>query len=482
MIGLALRGLLALVALVAATLLLLGGTTVVSAQEATPVVSEPVPAQKSTASDAHDVAPANLNDVESADDTATMTLTATQASGTVVVTLHNQSGALNPGGCMTLDGPTTVIACDGRDGDAADGRITLVAPAGEYALVLVEAPAGFQSGVNLFVLLGAGQTVPVRIDLVPGGQDVFVTTVDDDGTSLSGACYRLVRSVGNDERGELVSTGCDGGDGRVRFPGIGPGGYFAVQTLAPGGLPLADDTYVIVPFSGTGPISVTVENVPDVVTSTLTVRTTSGTGSLLAGACYGLFADTGGGSRGAELAVRCDAADGLADGQTVFDALAPGAVVLAQTTAPAGYTSAADQRVMLVAGETPVVEVTVDPGGSDITVRTVEATSGALLPGACFALHRDAAGAPSTGTLVTSRCDADGGAGDGTTAFPSVAPGTYLLVQTTFPPQHTADVDTTRIAVDGLAVATATVDNRPQTLPEQMVEVLISILRDILGV
>ncbi len=472
-------------------LVLLGfGVVSVSAQEATPVtgVTSTPPPEMATMPDPSDD-PMEPEARPAAHMQSTQrespSVSAQQATGTVDVTI--QDGNLDPvtGACVLIESQdgTSSYQCDGREDGVADGNMRFTLPPGGYNLVVARAPVGYISGTNVPFSLGAGLTVNVTIDLQPGGRAVFVTTVDENDHPVSEACFSIFTELEFGQRGEQVSSSCapppaDPDDGTAYFPGIAPGSYIAVQTRVPTGHVLAADTPFRVPASGTGPIIVTVISPTLDLAGDLIVNKVDEHGDPLAGACFAVHEDAGGGQRGDVIVQRCNSEDG----QLVFTGLAPGAYVLAEYHAPDGYVSGGQRQVTISADAPTTITVPNAPGGSDITVRTVDPETGALLTGACFAIHRDdGSGQAAAGTFLVGRCDHSDGATNGITLFTGLASGDYILVENQAPQGYKAISEIVLLSVDGTADTTITVENVPLTLAEQIVMVLKEILRRILG-
>lgn len=475
-------------ALLAGIALLAFGAASVAAQEATPA-SGIAPTPEQTVTLATDVdATETTVPLQTAQREAPVA-EAQQATGTVNITI--QDGNLEPvqGACVLMESQSGADAyqCDGREDGVADGRLTFTLPPGDYTLVVARAPAGYISGTNIPFSLGAGLTVPVTIDLQPGGRTVFVNAVDQNGELVSEACFSIYTNAGFGRLGELVSSSCtpppgDPDEGNASFPGIAPDNYIAVQTRVPTGYARAGDTPFTVSASGTGPIIVTVVSPTVDLSGDLIVNKVDEHGEPLAGACFAVHADIGGGQPGNVVAQQCDADDGQSDGTLIFTGPTPGEYVLAEYRAPDGYVTGGQRQVTIGVDTPTTVTVPNVPGGSEIAIRTVDPETGALLPGACFAVHRDnGSGQVAPGSFVVGRCDDSDGDSNGITPFTGLAAGDYLLVEDRAPEGYKVVSDTVPFSVDGIVDTSLTVENVPMTLAEQLVAVLKRILREVLG-
>jgi len=463
------------VALLAGLVMLGLGVIGVAAQQATPVSGVTATPEPTASPDT----PIQTTQREAS------SVQAQQADGIVNVTIQDGNLDPVPGACLLMEGQAgeSSYQCDGREDGVADGILRFTLPPDDYNLVVARAPIGYISGTNVFLSLGAGLTVQVTIDLQPGGRAVFVATVDENDQPVSEACYSIFTDVEFGKVSELVSSNCapapgDPDDSSVSFPGIAPGSYLAVQTQAPIGHVLADETPFVVPADGTGPIIVTVVSSAFILSGDLIVNKVDDHGASLAGACFAVHLDAGGGQRGDLMTRQCDAEDG----QLVFTGLALGAYVLVEDRAPDGYLIGGQRQVTISAGVATTVTVPNTPGGSDLTIRTIDPETGAPLTGACFAVHRDdGTGAVSPASLLERRCDDSDGSDNGVTSFAGVAAGDYLLIEEAAPAGYKATSEPVLFSVNGVADVTLTVENVPLTLAEQLVVVLKRILREILG-
>ncbi|MDQ3614850.1 MAG: SpaA isopeptide-forming pilin-related protein [Chloroflexota bacterium] len=463
------------IALLAGLVMLGFGVIGVAAQQATPVSGIAASLEPTASSDT----PMQTAQRESP------SVEAQQADGTVNVTIQDGNLDPVPGACLLMEGQAgeSSYRCDGREDGVADGILRFTLPPGDYNLVVARAPIGYISGTNVFLSLGAGLTVQVTIDLQPGGRAVFVATVDENDQPVSEACYSIFTDVEFGKVSELVSSNCapapgDPDDSSVSFPGIAPGSYLAVQTQAPIGHVLADETPFVVPADGTGPIIVTVVSSAFILSGDLIVNKVDDHGASLAGACFAVHLDAGGGQRGDLMTRQCDAEDG----QLVFTGLALGAYVLVEDRAPDGYLIGGQRQVTISAGVATTVTVPNTPGGSDLTIRTIDPETGAPLTGACFAVHHDDdGGVVSPASLLERRCDDADGSDNGVTSFAGVAAGDYIVVEEEAPAGYKVTSETVPFSVDGITDVTLTVENVPLTLADQLVVVLKRILREILG-
>ena len=415
---------------------------------------------------------------------------AQQAGGTATITVLDENSNPLPGACFVVYlnsgtdelGPAVADLCDGRDDAAADGVLTFTLPPGRYILVETVAPEGYVSGDRTSFTLGGGGQFTYTVVNDRGGRVVLISKKDQGGNLLGGACFTIFEDAGDGEPGDVVSTSCDGpdggaGDGLTSFQGIATGFYVAVETRVPSGYAATGTTLFTVTDSSTGPMNVDVVNRPVESPGNLVVNKVDENGTRLAGACFSVHDYAGGGQRGDVIMQRCDSQDGQDDGQLVFTGLSPGNYVLVETHAPAGYLNGA-QRLVTVRNNAPTIAtMRNEQGGSNVTVRKVDADDEDLLSGACFVLHQDSgSGGVTPGSALEERCDVADGVLDGLTQFTGVPAGDYFLVETVAPEDYSANIGLVRFSVDGFSSETVTVENAETELIEMIVQILIEVI------
>lgn len=195
-----------------------------------------------------------------------------------------------------------------------------------------------------------------------------------------------------------------------------------------------------------------------------------GSGNLLPGACFVAFVDVGGGTPGEYVSGTCDFQDGI----LTIPGLGPGNYVIRETLAPPGYLFGGEWLVTISSqgSQTTVLTIENEPGGAAVTVHPVD-ENGDALAGACFAIYLDnGAGQIVIGSFFTQGC--------GNVTFTGFPPGDYILFVGEAPSGYTIP-DNVLFSVDGTEGQIVTVRLGQQSLVEQLVAVLIEILRDILG-
>jgi hypothetical protein len=171
----------------------------------------------------------------------------------------------------------------------------------------------------------------------------------------------------------------------------------------------------------------------------LAITTVDPAGTALVGACFELYTDAGGGSRGKPVdgSARCDqatvrdttrgTADGATDGSLGWTGLPPAGYVIHQTlgaallTAPAQYELAPDTAVTVTAGAV-TAKTFVFRLVNGLTIRKVDA-AGKPLTGSCFSVSagRTGGAAACDGTTAASgTLPAGDGKADGLLQFPAL--------------------------------------------------------------
>ncbi|GIW04700.1 MAG: hypothetical protein KatS3mg059_1320 [Thermomicrobiales bacterium] len=147
-----------------------------------------------------------------------------------------------------------------------------------------------------------------------------------------------------------LPAACDGhdqqDDGIITLHNVPAGRYVLIESTVPPRY-LGADT-VRVRLSAGETADITVQNVP--IPGTLVIHKVDHRNQPLAGACFGVYVDTGNGGLGRRLARTCDDADGTADGMTTFSSVPAGSVVVVEERAPRGYEGAAATTVVIPSG------------------------------------------------------------------------------------------------------------------------------------
>ncbi|MEY2515293.1 MAG: hypothetical protein QOJ89_2651 [bacterium] len=356
----------------------------------------------------------------------------------------------NTGVPRTLaDNPLPGLTCTtNASGDCTINDV----PLGTYWLAEVAAPNGHNPAPDQSVTVGLGGAPgtgdtdnQVFVDpVVPGTVKVIKTT--GTGAALAGAVFTLVD--GNAGTTDPTCTTDD--QGKCQFNNVPLGTYTLSETTTPNGYTTAADQTVVVTL-GTAPgvgDEDTKTFVDNIVLGTVKVVKTTGAGLALPGAVFTLIDGNAGTT---DPTCTTDS-----EGKCQFTNVPLGTYTLRETTTPNGYTTAADQTVVVTLGSSP------NTGDEDIktfvdnvvpgTVKVVKTTdAGVALAGAVFTLID---GNPGT-TDPTCTTDADGKC-----QFNSVPLGTYTLRETTTPAGYDPADDQTVVVGLGPAAGQGDVDTK----------------------
>ena len=393
--------------------------------------------------------------------------------GTFTVVNLDPEGNLLGGSCFSLtNAANEVIAerCDNApdDFDNAPGVIAFGGlPEGPYTLSQTRAPEGFTAAAP--VAVGQG-LAPTTVDVVSGRAAQETGTVElaafsDDGSPLTGQCYTLAGSAGT------FGPFCDNGEGDssadpgvLVIEGLPTGTYEAILEISPDTADVelqqaARQRRSVSVRRGDRPTRVRFDvRAQQNQRGSLLIRVRDVDGDYLAGACFALISE-GETNPAAEVCDNRRSDENSSDGRILLSGFRAGRYTLTQTTAPDGFTAAADQVVRVPAGDVREVAVTnrAQPERTaDLTVETIDPEAN-LLPGACYAAIR--------GNTTLEACDSDDG-GNGLTAFADIAAGSYVVRQIQAPSGGFTPAGDTAARIDPGQSATVTVTNerRPGSL------------------
>ncbi|HEX2291306.1 MAG TPA: SpaA isopeptide-forming pilin-related protein, partial [Pseudonocardiaceae bacterium] len=393
------------------------------------------------------------------------------ATGMLSVTNLAPDGSPLGGGCFTLTDVANVPVSEVCDNDASDfdsapGVIAFGGvPAGQYTLTQTAAAESFSPAAPLAVDHGVDDTV-VEMVSQPATEEtgvVELVTFGEDGNPIGGECYTLVGVT------ESFGPFCDNGEGDTSAdPGLltveklPVGTYEAVLELA------VEDADVEQAQQAKPRRSVSVRRgdrptraifnvrAQQRQRGDLLIRVRNQDGNYLEGACFALIPD-GDTAPSAEVCDNRGEDQNSADGRILMTNNRAGRYTLTQTTAPTGYSTAADQALRIAAGSVREVAVTNEPEPertATLDVRTADG-EGNVLPGACYAITR--------GNAPLEDCDDDD---DGITRFAGIPSGSYVVRQTQPPAGGYTTAGSTATRLDPGQTATVTVVNeaRPGSL------------------
>jgi uncharacterized surface anchored protein len=390
-----------------------------------------------------------------------------------VVNLTPDGGPLGDG-CFTLTDAATVPVAEVCDNDASDfdsapGVIAFGGiPAGQYTLTQTAAAEGFSPAAPAAVEHGADATVLEMVSQ-PATEEtgtVELATFDDSGNPIPDQCYSLAGVAGS------FGPFCDDGEGDtstdpgvLTVEGLPIGTYEAVLETASEDPDVEQAQQaqqakprrsVSVRRAGRPTRAIFNVRAQQRQRGDLLIRVREEDGGYLADVCFGLIPD-GETAPSAEVCDNRGGDENSADGRILLTDIRAGRYTLTQTTAPTGYSTAADQSLRIVAGSVREVAVTNQAEPERTATLEIETTNGEgeTLPGACYAITR--------GNSSRDACDDND---DGITRFAVIPPGSYVVRQTEPPAGGYAPAGSTAIAVDPGQTATVIVVNevRPGSL------------------
>lgn len=373
----------------------------------------------------------------------------------VYVSVVDADGFSVQGACVSLDGPQNYSACDNDNTDAEpqDGVILFseVEP-GTYTAINDSVPDGFETASESSVDVPSDSTEPVYVTLTaeqatPEAGSIAITTQDENGNALEGACYTV------DQNQEVCDNGdgdSDSSSGVVTLTEIPQGTYTVTESTAPDGYDAADPQNVDVTAGEQATLTFTNAQTPPPV-GNLVLTTVDPDGNPLPGACYSV--------NGGDAV--CDNGDGDTDGSDGvirIEGIEAGSASVQQTQAPDGYDIVeGSAQVDIVSDQDATLTFTnqpTPPPAGRIYIVTRDSSTGDDIGGACYALS-----GPQTFTVCdndTTDTDAD----NGQIRVTDVIAGDYTITQSTVPDGYQPAADqTTTVPPD--EVGRATFQNDP---------------------
>ena len=375
--------------------------------------------------------------------------------GVLAITVADDAGNALGGACFTF-GATSVCDNGAVDENPENGAIQVSGVlVGTYQITNTVAPANFQTAEPQSVDIAAAQTTTAAFVLAAaapetGGLQIDLT--DDQGNPVEGACISVTPA--SNVAGGAPIVLCDGGDedtnpapGVLVVDDLPTGTWTVSQASVPGeesaqvaGIdfklqPLQGDAVSAAAISSNSRTVTVKANVVIVVIiiiivnpptegSLQIVKRAQDTNLLQGDACFQVS------GQGNNIEV-CDN-DGVDQNTTVgvilLTDLAEGDYTIHETQAPPGYDPAADQTASVVGGlktVTTVKDAKSNTPGS-LKIFKVDGNGDPVL-NTCFALRQGNA------NVYGPWCDFDDPTIDGTIEFETVAPGDYILRETTGP-------------------------------------------------
>ncbi|HET6919051.1 MAG TPA: SpaA isopeptide-forming pilin-related protein, partial [Jiangellaceae bacterium] len=372
-------------------------------------------------------------------------------------------------GCFVLTDAANVPVAEVCDNDASDfdsapGVVAFGGiPTGQYTLTQTVATEGFSPAAPVAVEHGVDDTVVEMVNQ-PATEETGVVELvafGDDGNPITDQCYTLVGVS------ESFGPFCDNGEGdNSADPGV-----LTVERLPVGTYEAVLETAVedadveqaqqakprrSVSVRGGGRPTRTIFNIRAQQRGDLLIRIRNQDGSYLAGACFALIPN-GETTPSAEVCDNRGEDQNSADGRILMTNIRAGQYALTQTTAPTGYSIAADQSVRIGAGSVREVAVTNQVEPERTATLDVETTDGEgnPLPGACYAITR--------GNSTQEACDDND---DAITRFADIPSGSYVVRQIQPPAGGYTAAGSTATRLDPGQTATVTIVNeaRPGSL------------------
>jgi len=180
--------------------------------------------------------------------------------------------------------------------------------------------------------------------------------------------------------------------------------------------------------------------------------------------CFTVF-ENNGGSQGQFLGQGCDSNDG-SDGATTITGIPAGTHIVVASYVDPGFVVGSSQLVTIDPGETTSVTFEIASGGRTIRIAKVDDASDPL-PGACFNVTEDS-GNGQPGDFVGGNCS-DPSRTDGLVFIFGVAPGEYVLVETTAPSGFVAGPPLAFTVTAGSGNFNLTIVNSPIDSPGNLI-------------
>jgi hypothetical protein len=226
---------------------------------------------------------------------------------------------------------------------------------------------------------------PMNITLSNCGS-IVINKTDDASSPLDGAQFTLYKDVaplgglaaGVEDKTVANTVGtCSTVSGTCSFSNVSLGKYWVVETITPANHSAAADQYVDM---ATPDQLVTLTFVNPRQPGTVNVHKQDDAGAPLAGAVFTLYADVSpfGGTKGTGDTVSLGTCQTTASGDCSFTSVQLGQYWVVETTTPGGYTTAANQHVVLGTGGQTVSLTFVDNRQFKVIVLVCQASSNEL--------------------------------------------------------------------------------------------------------
>ncbi|WP_171014995.1 SpaA isopeptide-forming pilin-related protein [Culicoidibacter larvae] len=349
--------------------------------------------------------------------TASVTVTNTPTPYAIEITKTDLSGSPLAGAEFKI------LASDGTELEtglvtAANGKVTSAntyAP-GSYKVIETVAPAGYDlnTAEHAVSVTVNGGTASVTVTNTPTPYAIEIVKVDESGSPLAGAEFKILANDGTELESGLIS----GADGKVTSANkYAPGSYKVVETKAPAGYVLNTAEHAVNVAVNGGTASVSITNTP--TPYTIEIVKTDESGKPLAGAEFKILANDG-----TELETGLvTKADGKVSSTKTY---VPGDYKVVETKAPAGYDlNTAEHAISVVVnGGKASVNVTNTATPYAIEITKVDESGNPLADAEFKILAND--GTELESSLIS-------GADGKVTSANTYAPGSYKVVETAAP-------------------------------------------------
>lgn len=304
-------------------------------------------------------------------------------------------------------------------------------PVGNYSLFETKSPDGYvlpASPTKITVTDGADPQI-VKIENTKFIGSLEVTKVDkEDKKLLGGAEFTLYKKDNAGEYQPHGVTQMTDDNGKTTFSGLEVGDYRVIETKAPEGYLLPDDsnkqfdfTIAVQGNAATQKVEHTFENVRFKGSLEVTKVDAENPTTKLAGTAFELYT-----TDNPPVLVESKTTD--ANGLAVFESLRIGNYELVETTAPKGYLLDSTRRTVEISPEkTPTQKLSMTiqntPIKNAILIEKTDAKTNAFLPGAEFTLYQK--DGKELGKGVSD--------GNGQVAFRNLRIGDYYVIETKSP-------------------------------------------------
>ncbi|MFL5759346.1 MAG: SpaA isopeptide-forming pilin-related protein [Thermomicrobiales bacterium] len=397
--------------------------------------------------------------------TTTLTVTDQPELGLIVYKTNTTNAPL-AGACFEIyadagggaTGALITSHCDGDDG-ANNGVLKFgVLTPGNYVIHESSAPLGYGRASNRTFSVQANTPLAISIADTQGGA-IKVTKQNEVGEPLVGSCFDAYTDRGGGVRGTFVARGCNDSGNLIIVDGLAAGAYVLAESKAPIGYLVAADKIVTVVAGQQA--SVTIKDTP---TTKVIIHKLNGQGQPLAGACFGIYKNAGGGVRGVSVVGRvCDQDDGTNDGFLAVP-VSVGNYILGELQAPADYLLAPDVQFSITPLHDTPLDVT-DQYGGILYIEKLDSVYGWRVDGACFDVFVDLGGV-SRGARAGRACDGNDGASDGITTIKGLPTGNFVITETVPIPGYFHDAPDQGVSVIAGQTTSTSFYNEPFPLLE----------------